>query len=82
MISATAGYHWDITRTPNRRVLGFVSRKTDAPSICPAPPIGCAGLDIIRYRAKGRGTTVLAAKGFPPGSRRANKTFRLTVRVR
>ena len=71
---ASCGYSWRTFDAPNRRILRRTSTRL----------IESTRRDYRRivYRAGSRGTTALALGYRPPGSGRAEKMFRITVRVR
>ncbi|HEU4657857.1 MAG TPA: protease inhibitor I42 family protein [Capillimicrobium sp.] len=77
----STGYHWEITRTPKRRVARVVSSTYVADPVDPGV-VGSGGTQVTVLKARHRGRTMLGMQYQPPGSGGSGSDFDLWIRVR
>ena len=76
------GYGWRTAKRPAKAILHARTNKFVVDPQDPnGPSIGGPGTRVFRWSAVGVGTTSLRISLYAPGSKKASKSFRLTVKV-
>jgi inhibitor of cysteine peptidase len=76
----STGYGWTLATKPKASILGLRANHFEAGHADPGE-VGVPGTRIYKWRALRAGTTKLKIGDYPPGSKKASGSFRLTVAV-